>query len=59
MTETIPIIDLSAISGDYEALRNNKEVFKIISKEFGKAMNSIGFAYIINHGIDMAMVIKI
>lgn len=56
VANNIPIIDLNKISGEYDFIRDDSKNFENLSQEFGSAMNSIGFAYIKNHGIDMNIV---
>jgi isopenicillin N synthase-like dioxygenase len=50
----IPVLDLSIVSGKYEDLDNS--AFEKLGEEFGKAMSTVGFAYIVNHGFDMEKV---
>ena len=45
MTQQLPVIDLSGLmSDDHIALHR-------ISREIGKACRTIGFFYVVNHGI--------
>lgn len=53
----IAILDLSIVSGKYEDLDDS--AFDKLATEFGKAMSTIGFAYVLNHGVDMSKVFRI
>ena len=45
MTDELPVIDLSGLeSSDHIALHR-------ISREIGKACRTIGFFYVVNHGV--------
>ncbi len=47
----IAVLDLSSLSGKYEEL--DESVFQSFSQQSGNAMHTIGFSYLVNHGIDM------
>lgn len=51
----IAVVDLSSLSGKYEEL--GSESFDKFAEEFGDAMSTIGFAYVVNHGVDMKKVV--
>lgn len=55
--ETIPIIDLSALQGNYDEIAEKD--FKTVAQAFGTAMSSVGFVYIKNHGVEMNKVSEI
>jgi len=55
--EKIPIIDCSKINGPLENIK--KEDLKSFADEFGTALNGIGFAYLINHGVDLDKIEKV
>jgi len=52
--QEIPIIDLAPLSGPYGEI--SKDVFENIAEQFGSAMHNVGFAYVINHGVDIKKV---
>jgi len=50
----IAVIDFNNVSGTFPNV-NGEELNKVAEK-FGIALNEVGFAYILNHGVDMALV---
>lgn len=54
MEGVIPIIDLSLVKGSLEQIPSTLWDSKAV--ELGKAMEQVGFAYVINHGVDMSKV---
>lgn len=53
-TTTIPLIDCSAIAGDFNKICEKD--FDAVTKAFGAAMTGIGMCNLINHGLDMKKV---
>ena len=51
----IPILDCSLLSGPLEGIEKRKG-FQEFTQNLGKAMSGIGFAYLVNHSVDPAIV---
>lgn len=48
---TIPLIDCSAIAGDFAKICDKD--FDAVTQKFGAAMTGVGMCNVINHGVDM------
>lgn len=49
--ETIPVIDLRELSTKTGRVPS-RENWSLVAGELGKALSTIGFAYVINHDVD-------
>jgi isopenicillin N synthase-like dioxygenase len=56
-TSEIPILDCSNIAGPYYKGLESTQGFKEFMKDLCDGMSGIGFVYLINHGVDPAIVI--
>jgi isopenicillin N synthase-like dioxygenase len=50
----ISVIDLSKVQGDFPNV--DEAELKVVADKFGTALNQVGFAYLVNHGVDMELV---
>ncbi|XP_037035053.1 UPF0676 protein C1494.01-like [Bradysia coprophila] len=55
--ETIPVLDFTRISTKDGRVPSREDLI-FIASELGKALSTIGFAYVINHGIDQVKISK-
>jgi isopenicillin N synthase-like dioxygenase len=52
--DSVPVVDLSKIQGCFEEISSID--YQTVATKLGNAMSGIGFAYLINHGIDLLKV---
>ena len=50
----IAVIDLQKVPGEFPNV--DAEELNDVAQKFGTALNEVGFAYLINHGVDMKLV---
>ena len=48
---TIPVVDFSCCSMDIEEVDDNLPAYKSLAEEICNALKSVGFLYLMNHGI--------
>jgi isopenicillin N synthase-like dioxygenase len=51
---SLPVMDLAPILGPYKKI--GPEQYDKVARDLGEAMSGVGFAYLVNHGVDLTKV---